>query len=234
MGVVLAVHTGLLRGVVRAPDSHGLSFGVYPLDARRLVLVVGLVCANAAALWLAVAVLRLAASWWRVRRGGYGRRFATGTVLVGSALYVAGQMGSGPLAPRLMALLPPLALVLAATGASRWIIPRYRHASQAARLTVAYLALVLPTVALYPALVSDEQAALEHTIAAEYAPEVLNHRDELRVRLSRSREQLDAVPVVAAQFVADVGQPGAPPDATRAYLPLVADRVGPAAPDFVG
>ena len=62
---------------------------------------------------------------------------------------------------------------------------------------MAYLALVLPTVAFYPALVSDEQAALERTIAAEYAPEVLNHRDELRVRLSRSREQLDAVPVVA-------------------------------------
>ena len=218
VGLVLAAHAALLSGVVRAPDSHGLSFGVYPLDARRLVLVIGLLCANAAALWLAVAVLRLAASWWRVRRGGYGRRLAMGAVFVGAALYVAGRMGTGPLAPRLIALLPPLALVLAATGASRWIIPRYRHASQAARLTVAYLALVLPTVALYPALVSDEQAALEHTIAAEYAPEVLNHRDELRVRLSRSREQLDAVPVVAAQFVADVEQPGAPPDASRAFF----------------
>ncbi len=218
VGVVLVAHARLLSGVVRASDSHGLSFGVYPFDARRLVLAIGLLCANAAALWLAVAVLRLAASWWRVRRGGYGRRLAMGAVFVGAALYVAGRMGSGPLAPRLMALLPPLALVLAATGASRWIIPRYRHASQAARLTVIYLALVLPTVALYPALVSDEQAALEHTIAAEYAPEVLNHRDELRARLSRSREQLDAVPVVAAQFVADVAQPGAPPDANRAFF----------------
>ena len=218
LGLVLVGHTALLRGVVGTPATQGLSFGLYPLDPGRLVLVIGLLCANAAALWLAVAVLRLAASWWRVRRGGYARRLAMAGVFVAAAVSVARLLGSGPLAPRVIALLPPLALVLAATAAARWIIPRYRHASQAARLTVAYLALVLPTVALYPALVSDEQAALEHTIAAEYAPEVLNHRDQLRMRLSRSRDQLDAVPGLADQFVAAAGKPGDPPDANRAFF----------------
>ncbi len=82
-------------GVVRAPDSHGLTFGVYPFDPWRLVLVVGLLCANAAALWLAVAVLRLAASWWRVRRAGYGRRLAMGAVFVAAALVGGGPDGIG-------------------------------------------------------------------------------------------------------------------------------------------
>ncbi len=218
VGLILVVHTWVLGGVVRAPGTDGLSFGVHPLEAERLVRVVGVLCANAAAVWLAVAVLRLAATWWRVRRGAYPRRLAMAAVLVVAALSVAGFIASGPLTPRLLGLLPPLALVLTATAAERWITPRYRHASQAARLTVAYLALVLPTVAFYPALVGDEQLALEHTIAAEYAPEVLNHRDELRVRLSRSREQLDVVPALAAQFVADVVQPGAPLDANRAFF----------------
>ena len=218
VGLVLLGHTALLSGVVRASGTTGLSFGLYPLDVARLLLVIGLLCANAAALWLAVALLRLAASWWRVRRGGYARRLAMAGVFVAAALSVSALAGSGPVWPRLVGLLPPLALVLATSAAARWILPRYRHASQAARLTVAYLALVLPTVALYPALVSDEQAALEHTIAAVYAPEVLNHRDQLRARLSRSREQLDAVPGLVDEFVGDAGQPGDPPDANRAFF----------------
>ena len=216
VGLILIAHTTLLRGLVRASGSHGLSFGLYPLDTQRLVLVIGLLCANAAALWLAVAVLRLAASWWRVRRGGYARRVAMAAVFVAGALSVAALAGS--VTPHVIAWLPPLALVLAATGAARWVVPRYRHASQAARLTVAYLALVLPTVAFYSVLISDEQAALERTIAAEYAPEVLDHRDELRVRLARSREQLDAVPVIAEQFVADAKLSAGPPDASRAFF----------------
>jgi signal transduction histidine kinase len=97
-------------------------------------------------------------------------------------------------------------------------MPRYRHASQAARLTLAYLALALPTVAFYPALVASEQAAVERTIAAEYAPEVLTHRDQLRSRLTRSLEQLDAVAGLPDAFVPDAAAPDAPPDADRAYF----------------
>ena len=93
--LILIAHTTLLRGLVRASGSHGLSFGLYPLDTQRLVLVIGLLCANAAALWLAVAVLRLAASWWRVRRGGYARRVAMAAVFVAGALSVAALAGSG-------------------------------------------------------------------------------------------------------------------------------------------
>ena len=198
------------------------------------MLVVGLLCANAAAVWLAVAVLRLAVSWWRVRRAEYTRRIAMAACSSLAALGVAAALGAGPPVERLGGLVPPLALVVVATAAARWITPRYRHASQAARLTVGYIALMLPTVAFYPALVSDEQAALEHTIAAEYAPEILNHRDELRARLSRSREQLDAMPVAGRAFVADAGQAGEPPDANRAFFLWSQHRAGTPAPDLVG
>ncbi len=217
VGLVLVAHSSLLAGVVRASGTHGLTFGLYPLDLSRLALVVGLLCANAAAVWLAVAVLRLAVSWWRVRRAEYGRRIVMAAVFVLAALGVAAALGTGALVERLGGLVPPLALVVVATAAARWITPRYRHASQAARLTVGYIALTLPTVAFYPALVATEQAALEHTIATEYGPEILNHRDELRARLVRSREQLDAIPTLAETFTAPA-IPGEPPDADRAFF----------------
>jgi signal transduction histidine kinase len=218
VGVILLGHAAWLGGAVRASGTHGLTFGVYPFDLRRLALVVGLICGNAAALWLAVATLRLAATWWRVSRRAHARRLAMGAVFVGAALGTAAWLGAPARGAWLAGLLPPLALVVAATGAARWVVPRYRHASQATRLTAAYLALALPTVAFYPALVTAEQGALERTVATEYAPEVLNHRDELRQRLSRSRDQLDALPTLVDQFVAEAVVPGAPLDADRAYF----------------
>ena len=219
-GLALAAHVELLRVIVRASGAGTISFGVAPFDPVRLAVVVGLLCANAAALWFSVAVFRLAGSWWRVGRRGPLRRAAAAMVLAGAALAVAlsarGLEASG--GGVLLELLPPLALVLAAAAAARWVMPRYRHASQAARLTLAYLALALPTVAFYPALVSGEQAAIERTIASEYAPEVLTHRDQLRARLTRSLEQLDAVAGLPDAFVPDTAVPGAPPDADRAYF----------------
>ena len=218
VGVVLIGHTSLVHTIVGVAGPRGVTFGVSPLEPARMAVVVGLLAATASAVWLAVAILRLAASWWRVSRSSYARRTAMAATYLASALGVAAWSRGDVAGPLLVELMPPLAVVLVATGASRWVIPRYRHSSQASRLTLAYLALALPTVAFYPAMVAGEQAAVERTIAAEYAPEVLNHRNELRVRLARSLQQLDAVAGLNDAFVADVGVPGAPPDPNRAYF----------------
>lgn len=217
-GAMVGAHLGALAALVRVAGADGVRFNLLPVEPRRLALVAGLVAANAAVLWLAVGMLRLVSIWWRTRGGDRLRRVAAGAVFVLAALGTAAVTGA-PLSPaRLVGLLPPLALVLAAAAAVRWVMPRYRHASQAARLTVGYLALVLPTLSFYPLLVASEQTATEHTIAAVHAPEVLNHRDELRVRLARSREQLDAVPGLAEQFLDGPAPPGGPVDASRAYF----------------
>ena len=233
IGVLLAWHEHALAAVVRESGAFGIHFSLRPLVPARLALVVGAVLMNAATFWCAVVLLRLATTRWRVRRRAFARRAALAVIYIAVPLATLWAEAVRHSTDHAAPFVPVICATVFAGALARWIFPRYRHASQALRLVLGYLALLLPSLAFYPVLVARAGRA-RHTIAAEYTPEVLNHRDELRVRLSRSREQLDAVPVVAAQFVADVGQPGAPPDASRAYLPLVADRAGPAAPDLVG
>ena len=107
----------LLSGVVRASDSHGLSFGVYPLRRQAARAGRSACCAPTPPRcgwpWRCCG-LRPPGGACGVAATADASRWAA--VFVGAALSVAGRMGSGPLAPRLMALLPPLALVLAATG----------------------------------------------------------------------------------------------------------------------
>src|SRR5690606_10659061 len=109
-------------------------------------------------------------------------------------LAAAGSRVFGPL------LVLPIAAI-AAVGMARWVIPRYRHAAQGTRLTIAYLALTVPTLALYPAIVAFDHAAVERRIETQYAAQALNHRDDLRDRLRRSLEQIDALPLQPGQLV---------------------------------
>ena len=158
VGAVLVDHASRLHGIVGVSGPHGVSFAVYPVEPARLAVVVGLLAATAVG---RVAVGRRCCGSRRPgggsTRSSYTRRTAMAVVYLGTALAAAGWWRGALTGTLLVELLPPLALVLAAAGAPRWVIPRYRHASQASRLTVAYLALVLPTVAFYPALVSDER-----------------------------------------------------------------------------
>src|SRR4029453_8459915 len=73
-------------------------------------------------------------------------------------------------------------------------------------------------LAFYPGVVALGDASIGDKIAAEYTPEVLNHRTELRVLLRRSLDELDRVPALAGQFDVDPEQPAGPPDADRAYF----------------
>ena len=114
-------------------------------------------------------------------------------------------------------LVPCVIGIVLAAAASRWVAPRYRHASQGLRLLVAYVALALPSLVLYPAMMALEDQALSETIAHRYTPEVLNHRSELRVLLRRSLDDLDGVPGLADQFPAE-GTVAARPDTDRAYF----------------
>ena len=109
-------------------------------------------------------------------------------------------------------LVPCVIGIVLAAAASRWVAPRYRHASQGLRLLVAYVALALPSLVLYPAMMALEDEALSGIIAHRYTPEVLNHRSELRVLLRRSLDDLDDVPGLADQFPVE-GTVAARPDA---------------------
>ena len=216
IGGLLLLHERALSLVVRESGAFGLQFSLHPFDAGRATVLLGTFCQNAAAFWAMVTLLRLAATWWRVRRRAYALRSVMAAIYLVVPLAVLAWATPRPL-PDPSPLVPAVFAVVVAGAVARWVAPRYRHASQGLRLLVAYFVLAVPSLAFYPAIVALEDAALGDTIARQYTPEVLNHRTDLRVLLRRSLDELDAVPALTDQFATDSTLSG-PPDTDRAYF----------------
>jgi signal transduction histidine kinase len=218
IGALLAWHEHALAQVVRESGAFGIQFSIRPLASDRLALVVGTLLINAATFWCAVVLLRLATTRWRVRRRALARRGLLALIYVFVPLAMLAAMRGQPSADHVVPFVPVVAGAVFAGALARWVLPRFRHASQALRLVVGYLALLIPSLVFYPVIVALEDAALGDKIAAEYTPEVLNHRTELRVLLRRSLDDLDRVPALAEQFALDPDVRVGPPDADRAYF----------------
>jgi signal transduction histidine kinase len=212
-GVVLSGHARLLAGLVRLGQGS-VSLTRVPLDAAQLALVTGVLCANAAVIWLAVTLIRLAGTVSPVRRDEYIRRLAAAVAFATVALAIVATTRG---AAGAVAMAPPVVLIVVAAATARWVLPRYRHSSQAARLTVAYLALTLPAFAFYPSTVADTHAAIEAVIEQQYAEEALAHRERLRQQLGRSQQQIDAIADLAGQLAAAAPGPDAAPDPAPAF-----------------
>jgi len=218
IGVLLAWHEHALAAVVRESGAFGIHFSLRPLVPGRLALVVGAVLMNAATFWCAVVLLRLATTRWRVRRRAFARRAALAAIYFAVPLATLWAEAVRHSTDHAAPFVPVICATVFAGALARWIFPRFRHASQALRLVLGYLALLLPSLAFYPVIVALEETALGSKIVAEYTPEVLNHRTELRVLLRRSLDELDRVPGLAERFDVDPEQPAGPPDADRAYF----------------
>jgi signal transduction histidine kinase len=214
-GLIALEH--VLAVVVRESGTVGLRFSLHPFEPERLTLLVGICCLNAAAFWAFVIAARFAATWWRVRREAVGVRAGLGIVYVTVPLAILASASNWRVLSETLPLVPCVIAIVLAAAASRWVAPRYRHASQGLRLLVAYVALALPSLVLYPALMALEDHSLSETIARRYTPEVLNHRSELRVLLRRSLDDIDAVPGLADQFP-EQGAVSSRPDTDRAYF----------------
>jgi signal transduction histidine kinase len=218
IGVLLAWHEHVLAAVVRESGAFGIQFSIRPLSSDRLALVVGTVLINAATFWCAVVLVRLATTRWRVRRRALARRAALAAIYVSVPLATLWAETIRHSVDHAVPFVPAVGAAVFAGALARWVLPRFRHASQALRLVVGYLALLIPSLAFYPVIVALEDTALGDKISAEYTPEVLNHRSELRVLLRRSLDELDNVPVLAEQFAVDPEVRVGPPDADRAYF----------------
>jgi len=190
-----------------------LPFSLHPVDRDRLTLACGLVMLHAAIIWAGAAAARLVAV--RLR----GARAHTHSLLavvawsagaLGVILLGAGERSSLPLLPLLSAV---ACAGLAAVALSRPQGP-LRRTSQAARLGRLYLALLLPSVALYPLLLEFADRAKARLVAGTFAPAALSHRDDLKVRLARTLEQIDARPPLGRIVEPSEGNP---PEAEPAF-----------------
>ena len=196
---VLVLYAVALRRIVGATDLDVLHFSLHPVGVARLAVMFGLVLLHAAAVWTAAAAARAAATAVRLPRSRSARLTATAAWATGGvvAILIVSYPFSVPEAP--------LAIAVAAAGACALALarigPRLRRASQAARLGAVFAGLVLPALAMYPALFAFATIAKEHLVADVYGPEALSQREDLQRRLQQAIDQIDSLPSLA-EFVA--------------------------------
>ena len=182
----------LLRKHVSQTPIDILRYALDRWDPNRLLVIVGLVALNGAIVGLAILLFRMAWTpwafpehrrWWRLR--GLVLWLLPAAILFSPTL-VADR------APRW-----PSFAVIAFAAAAAWIVSRYapmvRRASQATRLLLAFLAVALPSLVLYPSLVDAALRSRQQLIESRYAPEVLNQRQDVLAKLQQALQEINRV-----------------------------------------
>ena len=213
-GWLLWGYERLLRRVVADTNLDLLHFSLHPVSGERLAVEFALVLLHAAVIWGAAAIIRLPATVLRAPRSWSWRVIAAGGWLGGAvvAVELARLTGSGvPLGPLWIALFVSAACALALARVNG----RMRRISQTARLTVFFLALLTPAVAMYPSLLAHATEAKERLIATTFGPQAVSLREDLQRRLQQAVEQIDAIPSLDTLVRLDVLTPAADP--TRAF-----------------
>jgi len=190
---LLAWYLGLGNTLSAMAGIDWLSYAMHPWDGPRIAVAAGLVCMHAAAVWGAVAVLRFAAAWWRVRASSAEEM---GLVVAWTLPAVVWMWWPGDVAGAYPSwvLLPP-ALLAAALGWGATRLLRWRrHSSQAATLLALFLGLALPAVTFHPAAADQADKTRRHVVESRLAPQAIRQRDEVQASVRRAMNQVDAVP----------------------------------------
>ncbi len=183
-----------LERVVTRTHLDVLHFSLHPIDLPRYAVGFGLIFMHAAVAWGVALLAHAVRVFRRVPARTQGLPALAWCTGAGLAIAGVSMFAHGlPLAPAVLALAAAGICAVALTA----LPPRARRVSQAARLGTLFLALALPSLALYPSLSSFGTAGKEHIIATEYAPQALTQRDELRSRLFKTLDQIDALPALA-------------------------------------
>jgi signal transduction histidine kinase len=197
---LLWVYERILQRIVSHTDVDLLHFSLHPLSGTRFALAFALVLLDAAVVWSAAAIIRVPALVCRAPRTWMWRGLAAAGWIAGALLTTALMPVEGSPVP-----LPPFWVALTAAGVAAIVVGRVssqmRRASQAARLIAFFLALLAPAVAMYPSLFAFATDAKELLVAGEYAPQALRLRDDLKLRLGHTLDQIDAMSPPLEQFV---------------------------------
>lgn len=189
---LLIWYESFLRTQISLAPVDLLRFAIDPWDGVRTQVMVGLLALNAAVFGLGVLLLQASRSPWVFPSASRAWRIRGLFAWMAPALLlwwpgVADRYA--PLVPTLVALgfTIATALVVHRTRA------RLRHSSQATRLVAAFLALVLPSVVLYPSLVNAASRARRQLVESRYAPEVMNQRQDVRLKLQQAMTEIDRI-----------------------------------------
>ena len=210
---IIWAYERLLRGIVSQSNFDLLQFSLHPLDPARIAFAFGIVLLHATVIWSAVAVSRLP-SLWRTRRTSSRRGDAVAAWLTGALVgVILVRIGD--------ALLPTLPILWALAGAGAGTVAmahvrrRTRRASQAVRWWALFVALVAPSLAMYPSLLAFMTEAEERLIATVYGPQTIGQRDEMQNVLYAALDQIEDLPSLV-DLITEPGEATAPSPA-RAF-----------------
>lgn len=212
--LLLWIYERTLAGMATLEAQDLVRFSLHPFELNRIGVLAALTLLHAAVVWGAAGVIRLPSTLWRTptNRGLVNGLAATiGTMAAVWALGRAGTAIAGG----------PLAIACGVALLAAWSLSRprgpVRRASQAARLGLLFLALVVPALALYPSLQAFAVAFKEENVVVEMAPRVASQREDLQLRrLPHALESIDALSTLA-EFVTTSSEDAAP-TTDRAFI----------------
>jgi signal transduction histidine kinase len=191
---VLLGHVWLLRNTIAYSSLDLLHFSLHPWEISRLTLQVGLLMAHAAAIGLAVVILRAALHRWRIARTDW--QIWSAILVAWAAPPLALQLTVGLSGTRAVPLLAAILVAVGFAAAAGRLAARYRHGSQAFRLTLLTLPMIAPAFAFYPTVVQLARDAKEEFVETSYAPQVRKLRQNIQMQVQQSLTQIDAFPDV--------------------------------------
>jgi signal transduction histidine kinase len=203
VAAIVVGHRELLRNTIANTRLDLLDFSLHEWDVSRLALQVGLIVGHASAIGLGVTTLRAAQVGWRVPRGQWHLRAMA--IACWSLPLVLWRFGVGAVATLLPLVVALTVTILLAVFATR-LVARFRHGSQAFRLTLLTLGLVAPAFAFYPAIFQLAWDAKSQLVETGYAPDARNQLDNVQAQLRQSEMQIDQLPNLEALVTTPRGE----------------------------
>ena len=208
VALLLGAYEMLLADTMAGSLADLLQWSHNPLDSSRIGLLLGLLLAATATIWLGVSVLLIVEARWSRHVHGVRLRSLAGATAPGILLAAA------PVVPTWPYLTLLAGVVGMALGAPR-LRPWFRHASESGKLAAIFGSLIVPAVLSYPSIVHHGLAAKQRLIEEEIAPATASHPAALLDSLSRTQREVDAL-LARAPLASDIfrSADGAPtPDA---------------------
>jgi signal transduction histidine kinase len=212
--ILLASHHALLADTVANTTLDLLHFSLHPWNTALTALQVGIVIWDATLLAAMVLVFRAAYLPWWIARGGWSIRL--GTIACWTLPYLL-VMTRAEVAAAYRPLFIALALaVFVAIFATR-LKGRYRQGSQAFRLMLLSIGLILPALAFYADIFELAHRAKTQLVETRFGPQALNQRRTIQSLMQQSLQQIDAFPGLADLVSVPPGPAGSEALTDRAF-----------------
>jgi signal transduction histidine kinase len=189
---VLLVADRLLSRSVPLTGIEALNLSVNAWAGERWLSLLGLLLVETAAIWIATSLLVFALAGWRVPRRSVGMLVPVSIWLAAAAVLTwwSRPSAAAPSASFYLALV----LALGAGVFTPRVTTRFRRGGASARLLSAALALLIPALIAYPALLGASEQAMRSIIETRYSRQTVSHRQDLQNLLQTTLKQVDAMP----------------------------------------